>query len=94
MVGGAVNGVANSLKSNNIETYKIKSIHPSNQVWVDSDCAVNANNTLFVDSITPHLHVDTPIRSQINGDLDVGSNHTHAENVKIMYRRKDFSVPL
>ena len=32
LVGGAVNGLANSLKSNNIETLHIKSIHPSNQV--------------------------------------------------------------
>jgi hypothetical protein len=55
VVGGAVNGVARSLKSNNVE----------------SDYAANANNTSFVGSIT----------LQVNGDLSVGSNDTHAENV-------------
>ncbi len=80
VVGGAVNGVANSLKSNNIETLHIKSSHPSNHVWVVSDCAVNANNTLFVDSRTPHPHLDTPMLVQVAGDLSVGSSNTHAEN--------------
>ncbi len=53
VVGGAVNGVANSIKSNNIETFHIESTHPSCQVWIDSECAVNANNILFDNRITP-----------------------------------------
>jgi hypothetical protein len=83
MVGGAYNGVANSLKSNYIETFRIKSIHPSNQVWVVSGCAVDANSTLFVDGSTPHPHLDTPMRVQVqvNGDLFVGSNNIYAESV-------------
>ncbi len=81
VVGGAVSGVANSLKSKNIETFHSKYTHTSKQVWYDSDCAVNANNTLLVDSITPHPRSDTPTRVQVNGDLPVGSSDAHAENV-------------
>ena len=80
-MGGAVNGLAQSFNSKNIETFHIKSIRPSNQAWVDSDCAVNANTILRDDSITPHRHLDTPVRVQINGDLSVGSSDRFAESV-------------
>ncbi len=80
VAGGGVRGGANSLKSYNIETLYIKSIQPSSQVWVDSECTVDANNILFVDSITPHLRLDTPMRVQVNGDMSLGSSNAHAEN--------------
>ncbi len=81
LVGGAVERKANSFESNNIESFHIKSMHPSNQVWLDSDCAVNANNTLLVDSITPYPHSDTPMRVQVDGDLSVCSSNMFAESV-------------
>ncbi len=38
--------------------------------------------TIFADCSTPRIHLDIPMRVQVNGDLSAGSSETHAENVK------------
>ncbi len=46
-------------------------------VQVGSDLYIDLAKTFVVDSITPHTHLDTPTRVQVNGDLSVGSSATH-----------------
>ncbi len=42
---------------------------------------IEPGKSIFVDSITPHIHVGEPLSVLVNGDLDVGSNDIHAANV-------------
>ncbi len=48
---------------------------------VGGDLYIDLAKTMFDDSATPHIHLDTPTRFQINGDQSAGSRDTHAENV-------------
>ena len=50
-VSGIVNGIANAVKSKNTSTHRAKSLDPSNEVWVESNCVVNPSNSFFVDDV-------------------------------------------
>ena len=64
-------------------TINVKSTDPAENgtlVQVGGDLYIDLAKTISVDSITLHIHLDAPMRIQINGDLSVGSSDTHSEN--------------
>ncbi len=46
-VSGIINGTASAVKSKSTSTHHVKSLDPSNQVWVDSNFVVNPNDMFF-----------------------------------------------
>ena len=83
LFNGAV-GVNGDLVVNPDNAIKVKNIDPienTTYVQVGGDLYIDLGKTIFADSITPHIHVGVPLSVLVNGDLDVGSNDIHAENV-------------
>ncbi len=62
---------------------KVKSVDPAEKgtlAQVGGDLLVGRAKTICVDGITPHIHLDTAMRVQINRDQSVGASDARAEN--------------
>ena len=74
------------MQSNN--AFKVKNIDPienTTYVQVGGDLYLDPGKTIFVDNITPHIHVGEPPSVKINGLLDMSSHDIIANNVRTKY---------
>ncbi len=65
-------------------TVKVKNIasgESGTSVQVGGDLRSDPAKAILVDTITPHIRLDTPVRFRVNGDLPAGSSNVYAENV-------------
>ena len=76
-----VNGDLVVNPDNAIKVMNVDLVQNTTYVQVGGDLYIDPGKTIFVDTITPHIHVGEPLSVLVNGDLDVGSNDIHAENV-------------